>query len=101
MVGGRVGGVNVFGGGLALYREGAVVGAVGVSGDSSCADHNVAWRVRAALALDGVTAGVSPSNDDGIVYDISEGASAGGWGHPACAGTEAEVAVEIGAGASP
>src|SRR5688572_205223 len=33
MVGGRIGGVNVFGGGLALYNEdGRIVGGVGVSG---------------------------------------------------------------------
>jgi uncharacterized protein GlcG (DUF336 family) len=97
----RIGGVNVFGGGLALYRDGAVVGALGVSGDSSCADHNVAWRLREALGLGEVTAGVSPNSDDGIVYDITDGSSASGWGHPMCAGTEADVAVEIGAGATP
>src|SRR5438105_265323 len=37
MVGSKIGGVNVFGGGLALYGTGnAIVGAVGVSGDTSC-----------------------------------------------------------------
>src|SRR5579871_5000654 len=50
LVGKRVGGVNVFGGGLALYdRHKQKIGALGVSGDTSCADHNVAWRVREAL----------------------------------------------------
>ena len=50
MIGNRIGGVNVFGGGLALYdRAGNVRGAVGVSGDTSCADHMIAWRVRKAL----------------------------------------------------
>ncbi len=40
MVGSRIGGVNVFGGGLALYNaRRKVVGALGVSGDTSCADH--------------------------------------------------------------
>src|SRR5947209_3971668 len=39
MVGEKIGGVNVFGGGLALYAPGKqIVGAVGVSGDTSCAD---------------------------------------------------------------
>src|SRR4051812_36949419 len=48
--GGKVGGLIVFGGGLALYDKGKhIVGALGVSGDTSCADHNVAWRVRKAL----------------------------------------------------
>jgi uncharacterized protein GlcG (DUF336 family) len=93
MVGGRIGGVNVFGGGLALYNsEGTLVGAVGVSGDSSCADHNIAWRVRNTLNLDYVPGGVSgdASRPDNIVYDITPqagqmpGVSAGGWGHPEC-----------------
>ena len=47
LVGVKMGGVNVFGGGLALYNSaGTLLGAVGVSGDSSCADHNIAWRTR-------------------------------------------------------
>src|SRR6266487_1889434 len=53
MVGKKIGGVNVFGGGLALYNaQQKVVGAVGVSGDTSCADHMIGWRVRSALGLD-------------------------------------------------
>src|SRR5712691_1280452 len=60
MVAHRIGGVNVFGGGLALYNGAHIlVGAVGVSGDSSCADHNIAWRTRHGLGLDHVRAGVS------------------------------------------
>src|SRR5213596_1848478 len=59
MVGKKIGGVNVFGGGLALYNSARrVVGAVGVSGDTSCADHNIGWRVRHNLILDYVPAGV-------------------------------------------
>jgi len=94
MVGGKIGGVNVFGGGLALYNSSHVlVGAIGVSGDSSCADHNIAWRTRAALALDYVPGGVGPdsSRPDNIVYDITAqtgqmpGVSVSGWGHPTCA----------------
>ena len=42
MVGHRIGGVNVFGGGLALYNsKGVLIGGIGVSGDTSCADHNI------------------------------------------------------------
>jgi uncharacterized protein GlcG (DUF336 family) len=56
MVGSKIGGVNVFGGGLALYKgpsnHRVLVGAVGVSGDTSCADHNIAWRTRKNLSLD-------------------------------------------------
>jgi len=47
----RIGGVNVFGGGLAVYDAGLKkVGAIGVSGDTSCTDHAFAWRVRERLA---------------------------------------------------
>ena len=97
MVGGKIGGVNVFGGGLALYNaSGQLVGAIGVSGDSSCADHNIAWRTRHTLNLDHVPAGVAaifagdPTHKDNIVFDITPqpgqmpGVSASGWGHPHC-----------------
>lgn len=102
MVGKRIGGINVFGGGLPLYDKiGKIVGGLGVSGDSSCADHNVAWRVRKALDLAHVPHGVSPNNDDGVIYDIVNGTSKSGWGHPKCAGQEGAVAVEIKAGVTP
>jgi uncharacterized protein GlcG (DUF336 family) len=83
MVGGKIGGVNVFGGGVALYGPGHVLlGALGVSGDSSCADHNIAWRTRNNLNLDFVPSGVSGDamRPDNIVYDQTSG-----WAHPVCA----------------
>lgn len=96
MIGLRLGGVNVFGGGLALYdAEGALLGAVGVSGDSSCTDHIIAWKVRDALGLDNVPAGVSATGDDNIVFDIEEGVSASGWGQPTCGLGEVEIAAEL------
>jgi hypothetical protein len=36
-----------------------LIGGLGVSGDSSCADHNIACRTRHNLKLDYVPAGVS------------------------------------------
>jgi Uncharacterized protein, possibly involved in utilization of glycolate and propanediol len=90
MTGKRIGGVNVFGGGLALYNaQGKIVGAIGVSGDTACADHNIAWKTRHELNFDNVPSGVnkdsnSAKGDDNIVYDISGGKSASGWGHPDC-----------------
>jgi uncharacterized protein GlcG (DUF336 family) len=90
MVGQAVGGVNVFGGGLALYdAKGNKVGAVGVSGDTSCADHNIAWRLRHALNLDYLTTakvkGLSPApKQDTILYDLADGKSKSGFGHPVC-----------------
>src|SRR2546428_5344658 len=82
MVGHKIGGVNVFGGGLALYAKGhQLVGGVGVSGDTSCADHNIAWRVRNLLGLDHMAptstlpavGGVSgdATRPDNIVFDIT------------------------------
>ncbi|MBK8816689.1 MAG: heme-binding protein [Methylococcaceae bacterium] len=104
MVGAKVGGVNVFGGGLALYNSaGVLIGAVGVSGDSSCADHNIAWRTRHFLGLDYVPGGISgdPDRLDNIVYDITpqvgqmSGVSDGGWGHPACNGDVVKIAAKL------
>lgn len=104
MVGGRIGGVNVFGGGLGLYNStGKLVGGIGVSGDSSCADHNIAWRTRNALTLDFVPAGVSgdPARKDNIVYDITSqpgqmpGVSASGWGHPACSNAATAISTTL------
>lgn len=92
MTGERIGGVNVFGGGLALYdANGAIIGGLGVSGDSSCADHNIAWRARHSLQLDHVPAGVSADKNDNIIYDIDAGKSAGGFGHPVCGGKEKDL----------
>jgi uncharacterized protein GlcG (DUF336 family) len=104
MVGGKIGGVNVFGGGLALYNKShQLIGALGVSGDSSCADHNIAWRTRSALALDYVPGGVGPdiSRVDNIVYDITAqagqmpGVSASGWGHPACSASATTISLTL------
>src|SRR5204863_4968386 len=91
MVGGKIGGINVFGGGLALYGPGRViVGALGVSGDTSCADHRIAWLLRHNLGLDHIkgVSGVSgdPNRPDNIIFDIGSatGKSTGGYGQPDC-----------------
>jgi len=99
MIGKPLGGVIVFGGGLALYDDSGLKGGLGVSGDSACADHNVAWRVRHYLGLDHVPAGVSPNMKDAIIYDIGpDGKSKSGFGHPRCDGKEDQIAVDLGAG---
>lgn len=96
MVSHKIGGINIFGGGLPLYdRQGKLVGAIGVSGDSSCADHNIAWKLRHKLNLDNVPAGVSPTKDDNIVNDITNGISASGWGHPVCTPDATQIAKEF------
>jgi uncharacterized protein GlcG (DUF336 family) len=109
MVHNKIGGVNVFGGGLALYAAGhKIVGGVGVSGDTSCADHNIAWRVRNILKLDhlaegnGLKAVPGPASlfagdathPDNIIFDITPNSSGGsgnsksGFGHPQCMNTK-------------
>jgi uncharacterized protein GlcG (DUF336 family) len=83
----RIGGVNVFGGGLGLYNsKGVLVGGIGVSGDTSCADHNISWRTRHALNLDFVPGGVSPKNDDNINYIglVANPSVAHDFSHPIC-----------------
>jgi uncharacterized protein GlcG (DUF336 family) len=101
MAGKAASGVVVFGGGLALYDGSTIVGALGVSGDTSPGDHNVAWRVRKALGLDKVPAGITADNNDAIIYDFGMlGKSASGYGHPLSGLKEDEVAEEIGASAN-
>jgi uncharacterized protein GlcG (DUF336 family) len=56
------GGIITFGGGVALYSGGNVIGGLGVSGDTSCADHAIAYRMRHLAKLDGTP------NSDNIVY---------------------------------
>jgi hypothetical protein len=80
-----------------------LIGALGVSGDSSCADHNIAWRTRSTLGLDHVPGGVSPDvkRPDNIVYDITpqpgqmSGISVSGWGHPQCSSEATAIAAGL------
>ena len=86
MVGRKIGGINVFGGGLALYNKtGVLVGGLGVSGDTSCTDHIVAWKTRHALNFDDVPAGVGAMNTDNMINDLNlPPGSQSGFGHPTC-----------------
>lgn len=87
MVGKPVGGVIVFGGGLALYNsKGKIIGGLGLSGDTSCADHIEAWKVRHELQLDAVPMGPSPDHNDNMILDWSNNNSPSGFGHPTCKG---------------
>jgi hypothetical protein len=84
LTGKRMGGVNVFGGGLALYsRDGVLLGGLGLSGDTSCTDHIIAWKLRHALNLDKVPAGVADgSTTDNILLDTD--GTLEGFEHPTC-----------------
>ena len=90
LVGEKIGGINVFGGGLALYdKDHKIVGGIGVSGDTSCADHNIAWRTRNNLSLDYVPGGVSgvPGRADNINYQgqVAVPSLQNDFSHPICA----------------
>ncbi len=102
LVGKRVGGRATVGGGLALYdAEGALVGALGISGDTSCTDHILAWKVRSALNLDNVPAGMSATGDDNIVHDVEPEGTTGstvsqsGFGHPQCDAAATRITDEL------
>jgi uncharacterized protein GlcG (DUF336 family) len=71
MVGQRVGGTITFGGGVGLYSGTSAIGGLGLSGDTACADHSTAWRLRELLGL------TPASGNDGITLNNATG-------HPHC-----------------
>jgi len=75
------GGLIFFGGGVPLYRSGKIIGALGVSGDTSCADHEIAKRVRDLASLN--PAGGALVDD--IVYSLPDPPSV--FAHPVCLNT--------------
>jgi uncharacterized protein GlcG (DUF336 family) len=75
------GGLILFGGGVALYENSRVIGGLGVSGDTACADHEIAKRVR---TLAGLNPAGGPAVDD-ITYSAPDGPSV--FTHPLCVNT--------------
>jgi uncharacterized protein GlcG (DUF336 family) len=75
------GGLIFFGGGVPLYRNGTIVGGLGISGDTSCADHEIAKWTRDELGLNPPG---GPASDD-ITYSAPDGASP--FTHPLCPNT--------------
>jgi uncharacterized protein GlcG (DUF336 family) len=91
-IGSVPGGIITFGGGVALYENGQVIGGLGVSGDTSCADHAISYRMRKLAGLDGIPAGVN-SNTDNIAYppialDIYGPPQTPGFWQPHCLGSD-------------
>ena len=66
--------------------DGKIVGGLGLSGDTSCTDHVIAWKVRHELHLDAVPMGPSPDHNDNMILDFHNGVSQSGFGHPSCKG---------------
>ena len=75
------GGMIFFGGGVPIYYQGRIVGGLGISGDTSCADHEIAKRVRDLADLNPPG---GPRVDD-IVYSAPDPPSV--FAHPVCLGT--------------
>ena len=76
-----VGGLIFFGGGVPLYSDGKIIGGLGISGDTSCTDHEIAKRVR---DLAGLNPPGGPLVDD-ITYSAPDGPSV--FTHPQCINT--------------
>jgi len=75
------GGLIFFGGGVAIYKGGKIIGGLGISGDTSCTDHEIAKRMRAKLGLNPPG---GPLVDD-IVYSPPDPPSV--FAHPKCLNT--------------
>jgi uncharacterized protein GlcG (DUF336 family) len=79
---GRIcGGLVALGGGVPLYKGKIRIGGLGVSGDTACADHEIAKRIRHIAQLDPER---GPLVDD-ITYAIVDGPSI--FTHPLCPNT--------------
>jgi uncharacterized protein GlcG (DUF336 family) len=75
------GGSIAFGGGVPLYKGKTRVGGLGVSGDTACADHEIAKRIRHLAQLDPEKGEFA----DDIIYANADGPSP--FAHPLCANT--------------
>ncbi len=76
------GGLIFFGGGVPLYNSsGKIIGGLGVSGDTSCTDHEIAKRVRSIAGLNPPGGALA----DDITYSAADGPSV--FTHPLCVNT--------------
>jgi uncharacterized protein GlcG (DUF336 family) len=75
------GGTIVFGGGVPLYKGQTRVGGLGASGDTACADHEIAKRVRDKAGLNPPGGAMA----DDIWYTKTDRASI--FAHPLCKNT--------------
>ena len=76
------GGLIFFGGGVPVYNgEGNIIGGLGISGDTSCADHEIAKRVRDLASLNPPGGALV----DDIHYTATNGADV--FTHPLCINT--------------
>lgn len=76
-----VGGIITFGGGVPLYKNGKIIGGLGISGDTACTDHEISKRVRDLAGLNPPSGKLA----DDISYSSVDGASV--FTHPTCLNT--------------
>lgn len=62
------------------------MGGIGISGDTSCTDHIIAWKRRHKLHLDNVPMGPSPDHNDDMILDFRNGKRPSGFRYPVCKG---------------
>lgn len=97
VIGKRLGGYDTTAGGLALFDNNKKkIGAIGVSGDTHCSNHVIAWKIREQLASGAykstnVPFGLSAKYNDMLIQDIIPDTKTGGagfsessYGHPQC-----------------
>jgi uncharacterized protein GlcG (DUF336 family) len=75
------GGTIAFGGGVPLYKGNTRVGGLGASGDTPCADHEIAKRIRDKAGLNPAAGAFA----DDIQYSKAD--KAGVFSHPLCVHT--------------
>ena len=76
------GGLIFFGGGVPLYSsDGRIIGGLGISGDTSCTDHEISKRVRDLASLNPPSGALV----DDIHYTATNGADV--FTHPLCLNT--------------
>ena len=103
MVGQRIGGVNVFGGGLSLYTETASCWAASESAATRPVPITTSPGGPATRSISTTSLPVSVviRRKDNIVYDITPppgqmpGLSASGWGHPTCTAAATAIAAAL------
>ena len=88
------GGISVTGGGVALYPDnGLKEGGLGISGDTTCTDHIVAWKIRYAIKLDYIPGGPAAGATPGQTTDNMT--FSGPYRHPSCSTKEKNVIKQL------
>lgn len=86
-IGKVTGGVVTGAGGVPLYQNGVVIGGLGLAGDTACADHVMAYRIRRSAGLDGIPYGAGYNGTDNIDY-LTPGQAPTGYKHPRCSAND-------------